>query len=105
MFRLPDLILLSAVILVCLYWLNAQRVKEIVLGAAKAHCDKVGVQLLDEGVVLKRLWFKRDAKGNMRLWRLFQFEFSSTGDERYGGRVEVLGHRIQKFNLDPHRVP
>jgi len=105
MFRLPDLILLSAVILVCLYWLNAQRVKELVLWAAKAHCDKVGVQLLDEGVVLRRLWFKRDTKGNMRLWRRFQFEFSSTGDERYSGRVDVLGQRIQNFSLDPHRVP
>ncbi len=105
MFRLADLMLLSLVVLVCLYWLNAQRVKELVLGAVKSHCEKLGVQLLDESVVLKRIWFKRDPTGNMRLWRSFQFEFSSTGDERYRGRIEVLGRRIQDLSLDPHRVP
>lgn len=105
MFRLADLMLLFAVVMVCLYWLNAQRVKELVLGAAKKHCEKMGVQLLDDSVVLKRLWLRRDSLGNMRLWRSFQFEFSSTGDERYSGRVEVLGKRIQDLRLDPHRVP
>ncbi len=105
MFRLPDLILLFCVVLVCLYWLNAQRVKELVLAAAKKHCESMGVQLLDDSVVLRRLWLRRDSLGNMRLWRSFHFEFSSTGDERYKGSVDVLGKRIQDLRLDPHRVP
>ncbi len=104
MFRLGELFFLFGVVLVCLYWINAQRVKELVLAAAKDHCDKMGVQLLDDSVVLRRLWFRRDARGQVRLWRSFQFEFSSTGDERYPGTVEILGRRIQNLRLSPHRV-
>jgi len=104
MFRLSELMLLFGVVLVCLYWINAQRVKELVLSAVQAYCSKMGVQLLDDSVVLKRLWLKRDARGQMRLWRLFQFEFSSTGDERYLGSIEILGRQIQNPRLAPHRV-
>lgn len=104
MFRLGELMFLFGVVLVCLYWINAQRIKEVVLSAAKTYCDKMGVQLLDDSVVLKRLWLKRDSRGQMRLWRHFQFEFSSTGDERYLGSVEILGRRIKNLQLAPHRV-
>lgn len=104
MFRLSELVLLFGVVLVCLYWINAQRIKELVLSAVQAHCNKMGVQLLDDSVVLKRLWLKRDARGQMRLWRLFQFEFSSTGDERYLGSIEILGRQIQNPRLAPHRM-
>ena len=62
------------------------------------------VQLLDENVYLRRLWFKRNDLGKLSLWRAFYFEFTVTGGDRYYGRVIMLGSRITQVELDPHRL-
>jgi hypothetical protein len=37
------------------------------------------------------------------VWRRFLFDFTSTGEERYTGRIIMLGQRIQHMELEPHR--
>lgn len=64
----------------------------------------MGVQLLDESIILHRFKLKRDRYGQMRIWRGFSFEFSTTGDARYRGKVDVLGKRIVNVHLEPHRI-
>ena len=44
-----------------------------------------------------------DDQGQIRVWRRFMFDFTSTGEERYSGRVVMLGQRILHMELDPHR--
>ena len=48
------------------------------------------LQLLDESVALRALWFKRSPDGQLR-WRSYNFDFTSTGDDRYQGRIILLG--------------
>ncbi len=105
MFDLYDVLALAVFTAFCMLWWNAQGIKQIALRAAKDHCKKMAVQLLDEGVVLHGFWLKRDGRGSLRLWRSYNFEFTSTGNERYCGKVTLLGRFIEEVQLDPHRLP
>lgn len=86
------------------FWWNTLGIKPLALRAAQRHCDEMGVQLLDESIVLRRARLKRDRAGGMRVWRSFSFEFSTTGDARYRGRVEILGKRVLDVQLEPHKI-
>lgn len=85
------------------YWWKAKAIKDFVVNAARDYCKKADVLLLDEAVYLRGLWFKRDRQGNLRVWRRFLFEFTATGEERYLGRVIMLGKYIEYIELEPHR--
>ena len=104
MFDLMDVFWCAIFISFMMLWWNAQGIKQIALSAVKRHCKTMDVQLLDEGVVLRGFWLKRDATGNMKLWRSYNFEFTSTGNERYLGRIVLLGRRVEEVHLEPHRL-
>jgi len=57
---LNDIILIGSMCLAYVYWLNAQKAKEIALETAKAHCLTMEVQMLDGYVALNGIWLKRD---------------------------------------------
>lgn len=78
--------------------------REIAFIAAKAHCQKMNLFLLDEYVALNGQWLKRDEQGKVKAWRSYQFEFSSTGDERYNGKVIMLGKKVLSIQLEPYRI-
>ena len=99
-----DLLWFTLICLCLWYWWSAQKVKEIALRAAQKNCKELSLQLLDESVGLRALWLKRDDNGQLRLWRRYLFEFSSTGEDRYTGKVIMLGLRITKVELEPHRL-
>ena len=86
-------------------WWTGQKARERVLSAARARCNHVGVQLLDETVTLDGWGLMRGPGGTLRLWRRYGFEFSSTGDERYAGHVLMAAGRIRRIELDAHRLP
>ena len=90
--------------LIAWYWWHAKAIKDHVLQAAKVHCKRMDVLLLDEAVYLRGIWFKRDEQGKLRVWRRFMFDFTTTGEERYLGRVITLGKRITHIELEPHRI-
>lgn len=85
------------------YWWRAKAIKDFVLQAARRYCKTMDVDLLDDAVYLRGLWFKRDDQGRLRVWRRFLFDFTSTGEERYTGRVIMLGSKILNMELEPHR--
>ncbi|GAA0844482.1 DUF3301 domain-containing protein [Marinobacter pelagius] len=85
------------------YWWRAKAIKDFVLQAARRYCKTMDVELLDDAVYLRGLWFKRDDQGRLRVWRRFLFDFTSTGEERYTGRVIMLGSKILNMELEPHR--
>lgn len=101
---LESLFWLTFIVLGMLHWWKAQRVKEIALGYTRRKCKELELQLLDDSINLRGFWFKRDEKGQLRIWRSYNFEFSSTGEERYRGRVVTLGQSVISFILPPYRV-
>lgn len=104
MFDLGDLMLVSLLSLPIIYWYSSQPIRDMALAAADKRCEQLDVQLLDNAVFQRRLWFKRNKKGSLCLWRAYYFEFTSTGGERYQGRVLTLGRQVLDVELDAYRV-
>jgi len=104
MIEIGDIILIVLFVLAYRYWVTADKVKAIAFNSAKIHCQKLELQMLDEYVALHRFWFKRDDYGSMKAWRSFVFEFSSTGEARYQGRVIMLGEKVLSIELEPYHI-
>lgn len=104
MIDLNAVIWLFVIIMVIVYLRQAMGARDIAFAAAQRHCKEMDVQMLDQSVYLRRLWVKRNARGALTLWRAFYFEFTSTGEDRYLGRVVMLGRRVEAVQLEPHRV-
>ncbi len=99
-----NLFLICILLLIGFYWSNSMKAREIAFRAASLYCQKMDVVLLDEYVALNGQWLKRNEQGKLKAWRSFQFEFSSTGDERYHGKVVMLGRQIISVQLEPYRI-
>ncbi|MBT3811621.1 MAG: DUF3301 domain-containing protein [Gammaproteobacteria bacterium] len=87
-----------------LYWQSTQKIKEIALAATIRHCQKMELQMLDGYIAFNKLSLKRDSRGKIHIARGYQFEFSSTGAERYNGQIQMLGRRVEFIRLEPYRI-
>ncbi len=72
---------------------------------ALRYCAELDLQLLDQSVVIRGIWPVRDADGRWRLRRTYQFEFASTGDQRYQGVIVLFGMQVQSIELETYRLP
>lgn len=86
------------------YWLKSREIKEVALQRAARYCQELDLTLLDQTVALKSLRFKRDAGGQLRIARCYHFDFTSNGEDRYQGKVSMLGLRCEQIQLAPHRI-
>jgi hypothetical protein len=82
---LTDLILLALAGLAINQWWRSRDAKAVALMYAAQRCQLLGLQLLDQSIV-----------------REYSFEFSSTGHERYRGRLTLNGHQLLGIELEPH---
>ncbi|GAA5523778.1 hypothetical protein Maes01_00327 [Microbulbifer aestuariivivens] len=103
-YSLSDLVWVFLLALGVWYFWHGMAAKELVRRAAHKHCAELGVQLLDDTVVLKRTRLRRDRAGLLRLQRTYEFEFTSTGEHRYSGSVVLHGQRIAQMQLAPHHM-
>jgi hypothetical protein len=103
-FDIHSILWLTLFALIAYYWIHAMRTKEMANRAAEQHCKLMEVQFLDQTVFLKKLNLKRNAHGHMAFMREYYFEFTVSGEDRYFGRVFMVGNRIESVNLDPHRI-
>jgi hypothetical protein len=101
----PLIFLLGAGVLIG-YWLNAMHAREVALRAARAACEREGVQLLDETVAMTRVRPARDRAGQPCWRRWYQFEFTEDGGSRRNGELEMLGLRTLslRLNLSDHTL-
>lgn len=104
-FTLLQLFILLACLAIAIYFFSELHVREIALKAARQHSDELSVQLLDQSVGIHRVWLKRGRDNRLHIWRNYQFEFTSTGDERYKGHVITLGEQVETVQLQVHKVP
>lgn len=98
---LPNLIVIGLLVLAYLHWVGSQKVKEIAYLAVQRYCRQNDIQMLDDYVALNALWCKPDKQGAIRAWRSYLFEFTASGNDRYQGRIVILGKQIQFIQLDP----
>lgn len=105
MLTLSDIFIWLLLILGALLVWRRVAVREMALSSVKRHLHEHHLQLLDDNVALRGFWFKRNAKQKLSAWYSYTFEFSSTGYERYQGKIVILGGRVTNIELDPYRLP
>jgi hypothetical protein len=92
------LLLLAAAAFV--FWNDSLRARERMLETCARLCRELKVQFLDETVVLAQLRLGRSASGWPEFTRVYSFEFSGTGQDRWQGRATLAGRRVLSVQLD-----
>lgn len=101
-YSLSEITVFLCLCLVLIYWWQSRGLKEQALQAALNYCRQMDLELLDQAISLRRLWFKRDDNGTLKAWRSYYFEFTTNDENRYYGRVVMLGNQILKIEVEPH---
>ncbi|HEX8594159.1 MAG TPA: DUF3301 domain-containing protein [Pseudomonas sp.] len=84
-------------------WLwHSHGLRERALERVKQHCARLDLELLDGNVALRRLTFARDAQGRKRLARVYNFEFTVTGEQRHPGTITMFGAHSAQIELAPY---
>jgi hypothetical protein len=102
MIELFDVFLLMLFAAACAWLWRGHGIRERALLLVKQHCARLDLELLDGAVALRRLVWQRDAQGRKRLARLYDFEFTVTGEQRLRGEVSMFGQRLGRIELQPH---
>ncbi|HEB87214.1 MAG TPA: DUF3301 domain-containing protein [Gammaproteobacteria bacterium] len=96
---------LMLVIMLCtivFFWWDSVGVKEKAREAGRQHCDRAEVQFLDDTVEFVRLRIRRNYHGQLRFYRTYRFEFSSTGAARFQGTIYMLGRTPDKVQMQAY---
>ena len=80
-------------------WLDSLRSRDVAVAAARRACAAEGLQFLDETVSIGGLKPARDDDGQLLLRRVYNFEYSDTGDNRRQGSIVLLGQRGVVLNI------
>mgnify|MGYP000063988277 CR=1 FL=1 len=86
------------------YWYDSVRAREAGMRAARASCRREGVQLLDDTVSCRTQRLARDENGRFALRRVYEFEYSGTGNDRYRGSVMLVGQEVVLLDVSAHRT-
>lgn len=76
--------------------------REKALARVKQHCSKLDLELLDDNVAFKRFAWLADANGRKRLARVYNFEFTVTGEQRHAGIATQFGPHAVQIELAPY---
>lgn len=98
-----ELSILILLIASLFYWFDSIRAKENATKHAKNACKKVLLEFLDDTVLMKKVRLRRNAHGQMSIYREYEFEFSSTGEFRYKGQVRLLGQYLLDVEMEPYQ--
>jgi hypothetical protein len=105
MFSLANLFWLVVLGTAGLYLWRSGQFKGRARSLAINHCKQLGLQLLDDSMVITGLWPVRSAAGSLVFRRRFRFEFASVGDRRYQGEVIMIGMRLMHIELETYKLP
>ena len=72
---------------------------------ATQHCEQFNLQLLDQSMVIKGLWVEKNPHGALAIRRRYQFEFSSTGQQRYQGLLTIVGSKLKSIDTETYQLP
>jgi hypothetical protein len=98
-----DIMLFTSLLFLAYMVWQHNNVSIIARNAVRQHCKKVGVQLLDQNIILKRISICKSPHSLFALRRLYTFEFSSVGDYRYKGHIIFEARRMAEIELAPFK--
>lgn len=85
-------------------WYDSLKARDAGIQAVREACDAEGLQLLDETVAIAGFKPDRNENGQLALRRVYDFEYSDTGDNRQRGSVVMIGQRVIVINMGLHLV-
>lgn len=94
------LALLLLLTLAVAFWFDAAGARERARRIGKSACRRLGVQLLDDTVGLRRLRPGRNDHGRVCLVRDYGFEYSPDGAAREPGMLRLRGGRAELLMLE-----
>jgi hypothetical protein len=94
-----EMLLLAGLAALAWFWWDSLQKRELAVRAARAVCERAGVQFLDDSVALSKMTLQRDSNQRARVYREFSFDYSSVGDDRQAGRVYLLGEIVLSADL------
>ena len=80
---------------------DSLKAREAANAAMRAACKAEGMLFLDDTVALDSVRPVRNDDGQLRLRRVFRFEYSDTGHNRRKGSVEMVGAAMSALDLGP----
>lgn len=93
-----------AALLIWLWW-DGLGAKEIARRKGKQLCRDADLQFLDDTVMQSKLRVCFYQQKKLGIYRRFIFEFSSDGETRYEGYVDMFGHHVIASEMQPYRIP
>ena len=105
MLTLGNLFLLMVLATIGAWIWHAHGLREQALLLVTRHCARLEVELLDGNVAFRRYALVADARGRRRFARIYDFEFTVTGEQRLSGRITLFGRQAGRIELDPHPFP
>ena len=82
------------------FWSDSLKARERMLETCARLCRDSRLQFLDETVTLASLRLGRSDAGWPQFIRLYLFEFSGTGQDRWQGRATLAGQRVLSVQFE-----
>ena len=94
-----EVAIVLCILLLGWFWSDSLRAREAGMNAVREACAAEGLQWLDENIACVQTRIQRDRFGRLGLLRIYQFEFSDTGENRRLGSVQVHGQDVVFLSL------
>ena len=102
---LSEIIALLALFALVWLWFGSLSAREAGIRAVRSACQADSLQLLDETIAIRSVKLARNDEGRMVLLRIYEFEYSDTGDNRRRGTVHMLGSRVTLLDVGVLLLP
>ncbi len=105
MLSLSVVLFLAIAAFVFAFWWQSDKIKRVTVAYVRRYCRHRELQLLDQTTVLRGIWLGRDEDGYLQIGRRYQFEFSTTGEQRYSGGIALLGTKLISVETEAYAIP
>ena len=99
---LLDILLLAVLLVVCWFFWQLRKMAELAKLKSSERCEELNLQLLN--IARTEVAPARDPQGHLCLKAVYQFEFSSNGEDSYLGTLVLTGEQVMKIDFPPYRV-
>jgi hypothetical protein len=84
---------------------DSLRAREAANAAMRSACRAEGLLFLDDTVALESVWPVRNGDGQVRLKRVYGFEYSDTGHSRHKGSIVMVADTVSLLNIGLRSEP
>jgi len=96
--------LMIAAFPLALFWSSSRAAAETAAYFGRQLCQRAGVQWLDQSVHQVSIGLQRNESGQLRWKRVYKYEYSHDGQDRYAGNITLLGQKAVSW-VEPVSKP